>query len=156
VESHPCAQNAQGWGTRRSPNVGQIQCVMASDNEMTSKERFRRSCIYALIAVTASSAALLVMAFLGGHVTAKVSGLSVTDLASYILAIPLVPGWLLIRGMFDKVGSCSSLDQILGPILLVPVISVLIDTGLIFIIWEFFHRKMSRGLGSDNILHIDR
>ncbi len=76
---------------------------MADDNEMTSKERFRRSCIYALVAVTASSAAVLILAVLGGQATAQNSGLSITDLASYVLAVPLAPGWLMVRGMFEKV-----------------------------------------------------
>ncbi len=126
---------------------------MADDNEMTPKERFKRCCIYTLIAVTASSAAVVVLALLGSQATTQNHGLSIADRASYVLAIPLAPGWFLIRSMFDKVGSCSSLHEILGPILLVPFISVAIDTSLIFIIWEFFHRKASRGLGSGNISH---
>jgi len=79
-----------------------------------------------------------------------------TAVVSYVLAVPLVPGWLPIRSMFKKIGSCSTLDQILGSALLIPLISVVMDAGLIFGVWGFFDRIKSRGLGADNILHMDR
>jgi hypothetical protein len=58
--------------------------------------------------------------------------------------------------MFNKIGSGSTLDQILGPALLIPLVRVVIDAGLIFGVWGFFDRIKSRGLSADNILHIDR
>jgi hypothetical protein len=129
---------------------------MPNHSPISSRERLRRSAIYAIVAVSASAIALLMMAFLGSRTRSQVPGTSITDIASYALGIALLPGWLPIRGMFERVGSCSSLDQILGPALLIPFVSVVIDTGLIFGVWELFQRMTSGGLDSDNILHIDR
>src|ERR1700722_6123897 len=103
---------------------------MQNDRPISPRERLRRSSIDAIVAVRAI--AILVTALLGSRTTAQDRGTSITDIviASYALGIPLISGWLPIRGMFEKVGSCSSLDQILGPALLIPLISVVIDTGL--------------------------
>ncbi|HEY4842084.1 MAG TPA: hypothetical protein VIH78_08955 [Terriglobales bacterium] len=106
--------------------------------------------------MSASAVALIMMAILGSRATAQDSGTSITAVVSSVLAVPLVPGWLPIRSMFKKIGSCSTLDQILGPALLISLISVVIDAGLIFGVWGFFDRIKSRGLGADNILHVDR
>jgi hypothetical protein len=129
---------------------------MQNDRPISPRERPRRSSIDAIVAVRAI--AILVTAPLGSRTTAQDRGTSITEIviASYALGIPLISGWLPIRGMFEKVGRCSSLDQILGPAPLIPLISVVIDTGLIFGVWEWFHRRTSGGLDSDNILHIDR
>jgi hypothetical protein len=129
---------------------------MPNDSQISPGERLRRSSIYAIVAVSASAIAFLMMAFLGSRTTAQDLGTSIPAIASYALGIPLIPGWLPIRGMFEKVGSCSSLDQILGPALLIRLLSVVIDTGFIFGVWELFHRMTSGGSDSDNILHIDR
>jgi hypothetical protein len=129
---------------------------MIDNSQMNSTERLRRSCIYAIVAVSASTAAVIGVAVLGSRNTAQNSGTNVTDVVSYVLAVPLIPGWFPIRGMFDRIGSCSSLGQFLGTALVVPMISVVIDTGLIFGVWELLHRKMTQGLESDRIFHIDR
>jgi|HubBroStandDraft_1064217.scaffolds.fasta_scaffold13896_3 hypothetical protein len=129
---------------------------MAENYQMSPRVRARRSFIYAIVAVSASAIALVMMAILGSRAAAQDSGTSITDVVSYVLAVPLVPGCLPIRSMFNKIGSGSTLDQILGPALLIPLVRVVIDAGLIFGVWGFFDRIKSRGLGADNILHIDR
>jgi len=49
-----------------------------------------------------------------------------------------MPGWFLTEGIFERAGNLSSLSQIVGPALLAAAISVVIDTGLIFGIWQLF------------------
>jgi hypothetical protein len=120
---------------------------MAEANQKTSTQRFKRSCVYATVAVIASTVAVLVLVSLEnpGRSSSRI------DFAADILGFPLLPGWLVITGIFGNWGAVHG-----GQILLVPFVSLGIDTGLIFVVWEFFHRKASRGLDSDNTLHINR
>ena len=71
-----------------------------------------------------------------------------------MVGIPLGAGALISFGIFGAPGSCASSTQILA-IFLIPFISLPVDAGLIFAVWEFFHRKALRGLDSDRILHIN-
>jgi hypothetical protein len=117
---------------------------------MTSTGRLKRSCVCAVVAVFVSTGAVLALGFLTNQANAPSSG--VADFQIYLLGIPLAPGWLLMRGTFEKT-SLSSLNQILGPALLVLFISVVIDTGLIFVVWELLHRQMSQRWDSDDVSH---
>ena len=105
---------------------------------MTSIGRLKRSCFCATVAVIVSVAALLALGFLENH-----SPSGVADLQSDLLGMPLAPGWFVMRGTFEKI-NLSSLNQIPGPAVLVLFISVVVDTGLIFVVWELFNWQMSR------------
>jgi hypothetical protein len=117
---------------------------------MTAMARFKRSCIYAAVAVAASAAVSVAMMFLGDPTKSS----NFIEAASYVLGIPLGAGALISFGIFGAPGSCASSTQILA-IFLIPFISLPVDAGLIFAVWEFFHRKALRGLDSDRILHIN-
>jgi len=105
---------------------------------MTSIGRLKRSCFCATVAAIVSAAALLALGFLENH-----SASGVADLQSDLPGVPLASGWFVMRGTFEKI-NLSSLNQILGPALLTLFISIVIDTGLIFVVWELFHWQMSR------------
>lgn len=121
--------------------------------QMASTKRLKRSFIYAALAVIVSTALLLIVAFLGSASLGN-AGTSTIDIVSYVFGFPLLSGWLVSLTMFGMPGSCATSTQILG-VFLIPFISVPIDAGLIFLVWEFFHRKRSRGLDADRILHIN-
>jgi len=108
---------------------------------MTSTGRLKRSCFCAVVAVIASAAAFLIVGLFENQPNGLSSGTS--GLLLDLLGIPLAPGWSLMRGMFEKT-NLSSLSQILGPALLVLLISVVADTGLIFVAWELVYRKIVR------------
>jgi hypothetical protein len=119
----------------------------------TSMGRFKRSCMYATGAVVAGTILVFVLVLVGGKLDPRGSGASAIDFASYVIGFPLLLGWAASTGIFGPLGSCATPTQVLG-VLLAPVISIPIDTCLIFGVWEFFHRKASRGLESDGVLHI--
>jgi uncharacterized membrane protein YjjB (DUF3815 family) len=116
---------------------------------MTSTGRLKRSCFCAVVAVISSTAAVLVVGLLENQASRLSSGTA--GLLLDLLGIPLAPGWLLTRGMFERAGNLSSLNQIVGPALVALLISVVIDTGLIFVVWELY-QKMTRASDSDNTL----
>ena len=116
---------------------------------MTSIGRLKRSCVYAIVAVIFGTLAPLAVDSLSAPSS------RVGDLLVDLLGMPLAPGYYPLRGMFEKLGSCSSVGEILGPMLLVLFVSVVIDAGLIFAVWEFVHWKANRGSRSDNLLHIN-
>jgi hypothetical protein len=99
---------------------------------MTSTGRLKRSCFCAVVAVTASTVAVLLLGFLANHTNSADAG----DLQFYLLGLPLAPGWFLTRGMLER----SSMNQILGWALVIPFVSIVIDTGLIFGTWQLFRR----------------
>jgi hypothetical protein len=141
-------------GKETSLHFGRRVRVVLMDNaRRTSMGRFKRSCIYATGAVVASTILVFVLVLVGGKLDPQGSGANAIDLASYVLGFPLLLGWATSTGIFGALGSCATPTQILG-VFLVPVISIPIDTCLTFAVWEFFHRKASRGLQSDGILHI--
>jgi hypothetical protein len=118
---------------------------------MTLKQRFIRSCLYAIAVVVASILAVLALLFLQhpGHLSE-----GFLDRATYVIGAPLGPGALVSFGIFGSMGSCATNGQIAG-LFLIPVFSIVIDAGLIFAVWEFLHRKKSRGLNSESFLHIN-
>jgi hypothetical protein len=127
---------------------------MTDNSQLSAIDRLRRSCVYVLVAVGVSTLALLVVALIGSKTTPRSSGTSVIDVLSYILGFPLLLGWFLAASLFGVPGSCASAEQFFKLVVSVPLTSVVIDTGIVFSVWEFFHRKKMRGLDSDNILHI--
>jgi hypothetical protein len=122
---------------------------MIEDTQMTWKGRLKRSCAYAIAVVSASTVVVLALSSLEHSGTSRE-----IDIASFVLGLPLGPGALVSFGIFGTPGPCASNGQIVG-FFLIPFVSVVVDAGLIFAVWEFFHRKRSRGLDSDGILHIN-
>jgi len=69
----------------------------------------------------------------------------------YVVIIPLLPGMGVVSTIW---GSWRAIHQ--GRILfLVPLFSFIINTVLLFVIWEFFHIARARELASDSKLHIN-
>jgi len=120
---------------------------------MTSMGRFKRSCVYGIAVVVASTVSVFILVALGSKADGQNSGTGVFDIASYVLGFPLLLGWIVSTGIFGPLGSCATPTQILG-VFLTPVIGIPIDACLIFAVWEVFHRKASRGLQSGSVLHI--
>jgi hypothetical protein len=110
--------------------------------------RLKHSCLGALVAVFASALAALILGGLDNQ--GKGWSFGSSEIPLDLLGISLAPGWLLMRGAFENVRGPSSESQILRLAILIPLISVVIDTGLIFVVWEFIHRTMTRRLDSDN------
>jgi hypothetical protein len=127
--------------------------VMTEDVQMTSTGRFKRSCVYAIAAVAVSTVSVFFLVLLESNAKGQSSAIGAVDVASCVLGFPLLLGWIVSAGIFGPLGSCATPTQILG-VFLTPVISIPIDACLTFAVWEFFHRKTSRGLGSDSVLHI--
>jgi len=117
---------------------------------MTLKQRLARSFIYATIAVAASTVIVLILS------SSNQPGVLSIGLvrAYYVAASPLAPGAVISFGIFGTMGPCASVGQVIG-LFLIPIFSIAIDAGLIFAIWECLHRKRSRELASDHILHIN-
>jgi hypothetical protein len=80
--------------------------------------------------------------------TPQRQGSSGFEIAQDVVGIPLITGWLVISLIF---GEWRAVHQ--GQTTLVPFISTVIDSLLIFAVWEFIHRKRSRELVSD-VTHI--
>ena len=120
---------------------------MTGNNQLTLRERFKRSCAYGIGCVVASTSLVLVLGFLENFVDEKSATASVIRFFLNLLGIALAPGWFLLRGMFENLRP----SQLLGSALLIPLISVAIDSVIIFGVWEFFHRKRVQGLDSDSI-----
>jgi hypothetical protein len=74
------------------------------------------------------------------------------EILTDILGIPNVAGWLFISVVF---GTWRAFHQA-AILLWIPLVSFVTDTLVIFLIWEFLHRKKSRNLDSDGVLHINR
>jgi hypothetical protein len=119
---------------------------------MTSAERRKRSCFGAVVVVIASTVAVITLGFFENQASGRTSGTN--GILLDLLAIPLAPGWWLTRGIFEKAGNLSSLNQIVGPAFLVLLISGVIDTGLMFGAWEFIHRKIARASDSGSTSHM--
>jgi hypothetical protein len=74
----------------------------------------------------------------------------VLEIVSYALAVPLAPGFFLINTVFGEYRAVHG-----GQIAVTPPLSALLDTVLIFGVWEFVYRKRSKELAPfDKTLHI--
>jgi hypothetical protein len=118
---------------------------------MTSAERCKRSCFGAVVLVIASTVAVITLGFFENQASGRTSGTN--GILLDLVGIPLAPGWWLTRGIFEKTGNLSSPNQIVGPAFLVPLISGVIDTGVIFGAWEFIHWKIAGASDSGNTSH---
>jgi uncharacterized SAM-binding protein YcdF (DUF218 family) len=110
------------------------------------QKRLWWSFICAIIAVIAST---IIVGTLSSMVKpgAERNGLSGADIAAYILGFPLAPGWLIVKGIFGEWGMVHG-----GQIVLIWPLSLAIDSILIFLVWEFLHRKASSELTSKGTL----
>jgi hypothetical protein len=84
--------------------------------------------------VVASSAAVLILGFLENQPSGRSS--VVNGLLLDLLGVPLAPGWFLTRGMFERLAG----NQFLGWAFVIPFVSAVIDTGIIFGVWQLFRR----------------
>jgi hypothetical protein len=121
---------------------------MATPNDW--KRRLLLSAVYAVITVFVSTIIVVVLSSLESPASAR-QGTGGIEIAGYVFGFPLATGWLFVSLVF---GEWRAVHQ--GQIALIPFVSVVFDALLIFLVWEFFHRKMSQELASDGVLHIDR
>jgi uncharacterized membrane protein YeaQ/YmgE (transglycosylase-associated protein family) len=113
-----------------------------------SRRRLFLSVVYAIAMVFAST--VIVVMLSGSHSPDRGLGLQASEIVTDVLAVPLATGALVVKLVFGEWRSVHG-----GQIALVPFISVVIDAFLIFVIWEFLHRKKARELVSD-VPHIYR
>jgi hypothetical protein len=102
---------------------------------MTSKGRLNRSFFCSTVAVIASTVAVVILGFLANK--GNFSSFITHNVAIDILGMPLAPGWLLIRGAFERLRP----NEFFGAAFLIPLISVPIDAGVIFAVWELLHGR---------------
>jgi hypothetical protein len=121
---------------------------MSEHGESGWQRRLVISCLCATVAVAVSTVIVIVLASLDGALEQRSSRI---DVAGYIFGFPLATGWLIVSTVF---GGWSAVHQ--GRIALVPVFSIAVDAVLIFLVWEFWHRKTSKELNSDGTLGLNR
>ncbi|SRR5712691_2169344 len=112
--------------------------------------RLWRSCVYSAVAVVVSTIIVIVLASLEGPAGAQQRGSSGIDIATYVFGSPLATGWFIVVMVF---GDWRAVHQ--GQIALVPFFSVVVDTIMIFLVWEFWHRKTSKELNSTGTLGLN-
>jgi hypothetical protein len=115
------------------------------------KRRLLISGVYAAIAVFVSTAIALSLSTLENPATVPRHGVSGIELAGDVVGFPLITGWIFVSLVFGEWRAVHG-----GQIVLVPFISAAIDWMVIFLVWEFVHRKKSRDLTADEVLHINR
>jgi len=125
---------------------------MSDWNLKTPTDRLKRSCVYAIITVGLSAIAFSILLSLEDPAKLEIS--RTFEIASYVLALPLTPGWFIGNAILTPPGSCGSIEQLFGTIIAITLISVAVDTAFIFGIWELLYRKRSRDLVSHDTLHI--
>lgn len=105
---------------------------------MTTADRLKRSLLAAMFLVSASSIAVLLLAVVQNR--DEIRGFGPTEVAYDVLGSPLAPGWLACRDLFQRMSPSS----ILRSAVMVPLISVVADTGLIFGVWQLLARRTAR------------
>lgn len=108
-------------------------------------KRLGKSFAASTLLVVVSTIAVLVLA----GFDKQPSGNRLLETASDVLGFPLATGWLFVETVF---GEWRAVHQ--GQIALVPFLSIVIDALMIFLVWEFIHRKRSGDLASTDVLHI--
>jgi hypothetical protein len=103
---------------------------MISDSHNAWQQRTVWSCVLGTAAVVFST--LLFFFIEVGHPSKAM------DAASYVIDIPLLPG-VGFASVFW--GSWQAFHQ--GQIALVPLVSTIVNSLIIFVIWEFVHRRGS-------------
>lgn len=111
---------------------------------MTKSSRLKRSFFCATAAVIASTVGVLTLGLISKQPTAN---LDTSGLLLNLVGIPLSPGWFLTRGVFERI-NVSSLSQVLMPALTVLMISIIVDTGFVFALWEVFRISARRASSS--------
>src|SRR5882724_4731734 len=106
------------------------------------KRRFGWAFVYATTAVVVSTIIVWILS-LSENPGTEGRGLRGVDVATDVLGLPLAPGWLIVNGIFGEWRAVHG-----GQIVLVWPLSLAIDSILIFLVWEFLHRKASRELAS--------
>jgi len=104
----------------------------------------------ATAAVVLSTVVVIFLSSLQGPSETQGQGTSSIDIAEYVFGFPLVTGWLIVTTLFGEWRSVHG-----GQIALVPVFSVVIDAVMIFLVWEFWHRKTSKELNATSSLGLD-
>jgi hypothetical protein len=113
------------------------------------QRRLFLSVVCAAVAVFASIVIALLLSPLHYPTGTRGQELAAT-LIICVVCSPLATGWLVVTLVFGEWGAVHG-----GQIALVPFISVLLDSLLTFLAWEFVHRKRSHELVSD-VPHIYR
>jgi hypothetical protein len=114
------------------------------------QKRLGWSFVYATIGVVTSTIIVGILSSMENPGAGRI-GMSGAAVATYILGLPLAPGWLIVKEIFGEWRAVHG-----GQIVLVWPLSLAIDSILIFLVWEFLHRKASRELVSKDTLGIDR
>ncbi len=112
--------------------------------------RLWRSCLYSAVTVVVSTIIVIAIASLEGPAGSQQSGISGIDIATYVFGSPLATGWFIVVTVF---GCWRAVHQ--GQIALVPLFSVAVDAIIIFLLWEFWHRKTSKELNSTGTLGLN-
>jgi len=108
------------------------------------------SCMCSAAAVVLSTVVAIFLSSLEGRAVAQGQGTSGIDIAEYVFCFPLATGWLIVTTLFGEWRSVHG-----GQIALVPVFSVVVDAVIIFLVWEFWHRKSSKELDATHSLHLN-
>jgi hypothetical protein len=103
--------------------------------------------MYAAAAVVLSTIIVIILASVEGAMEQRSSGI---DIAEYMFGFPLASGWFIVTTVFGEWRSVHG-----GQIALVPVFSVVVDAAIIFLVWEFWHRKTSKELKSTGTLGLN-
>jgi hypothetical protein len=123
---------------------------MTRDDINGWQKRFGLSFLYAVIAVVASTIIVGILSSMESPGTER-RGLSSAEVATYIFGLPLAPGWLIVKEIFGEWRMVHG-----GQVVLVWPLSLANDSIVIFLVWEFLHRKASRELTSKGTLGLDR
>ena len=102
---------------------------------MTSTGRLKRSCLCAVVGVIASAVGVLTLGFIANKSNAANFGGG--DLLTELVGVFLAPGWLMFHGMFER----ASPSQFPGLAAKVLLVSLVVDTGLVFVVWELFYKS---------------
>jgi|SRR5580658_928604 hypothetical protein len=103
---------------------------MISDSHSGWQQRIVWSCVLGTAAVVFCT--LFFFFIEAGHPSKAM------DAVSYVIGIPLLPGVGFVSVFW---GSWQAVHQ--GQIALVPPVSVVVDSLIIFVIWEFAHHRRS-------------
>jgi hypothetical protein len=115
---------------------------MISDPHNGWRLRVVWSCVFGTAAVVLST--LLLFLFAAGHPS------KLMDAASYVIGIPLLPGVGFVSVFW---GSWQAFHQ--GQIALVPPVSIVVDSLITFVIWEFVHSRRSRKADAHATLNLN-
>ncbi len=108
------------------------------------------SCMCATGAVVLSTVVAIFLSSLEGRAVAQGQGTSGIDIAGYVFCFPLATGWFIVVNVFGEWRSVHG-----GQIALVPVFSAVVDSVIVFFVWEFWHRKRSKELNATDSLGLN-